>query len=211
MALELEVTGLVEGKRLSLRPQRPTDRPQEVEIQLESTGRGCRVSLRIDGPMSVDEREGTCAGWHTQLRILDRFLSLQDPGPRQSFAILGPSVTTLERVFEHFIRPNAWLAGTETLSLGDEGQAYALTTPEGIALSGDVLSRAKRRELALWCSEIRGVLRMRALPLGGGIARLVGVQLSCWSDDARVEPLVASLQASVDRLLAMLGGPLGHA
>lgn len=210
VALNLEVVSCTENEALRLRAQRPDGSTQELLVEFEErsddkTG----VRLSFAGEMSEDERAGTAAGWHTQLRLLDRFLSLPR-ARRESFAALGPAVVSIDRAYAAFARPVSWLS-LEPIYLHEEGQAFAMTTVDGVPLSGDVLSLVEGRELGLWCRELNGVVRMRALPLAGGRARLLGLQVVRWGECENAHLIQESLRESVDRLLARLGGPTGTA
>ncbi len=188
---------------------------QELRVGLRAVStQVTAITLSLSGEMSEDEQEGSAAGWHTQLRILERYLSL-DPKPRSSFAALGTAVVPLASAYDALSHPGRWLCHPD-IHFEQEAQRFAMTTrpsgqDSGVSLSGDVISLIEGRELALWCTELGGIIRMRAIALAGGRARLVGVQVIRWGEVPAALDIERALRAGVDRLIGAIGGPSGTA
>jgi uncharacterized protein YndB with AHSA1/START domain len=209
VALPVRVEGFELERRLHLRPHSPTGELHDWILELDGSGEQTRLRLELRGPMSEDERAGTAAGWHTQMRIVERFL-LEDPqGERHSFAALGPTVSSVQRICEHFVLPE-WLSAAPP-RLEREGQRDQWTTHEGLTLHTELISLVDGRELALWCEELAGVARFRSLPLARGLARLVGVQVVRWGEASLAHPVQECFRMGVDRLIGELGGSVGTA
>jgi uncharacterized protein YndB with AHSA1/START domain len=215
VSLDVDVIACNEKEELRLRMQRSDGSSQDLLVVMQGAGDSATdVSLSFEGAMSEDERLGTASGWHTQLRLLERYLALP-PEPRESFSALGPAVVTMELAYEALAHPGRWLS-QEDLHFQKEGQPYSITTMdspgiESQRLSGEVLSLVEGRELALWCDELNGVVRLRAIPLAGGGARLLGVQVVRWGERPEALAIQESLRESVDRLVGLVGGPRGNA
>ena len=214
-SLRLTVQELRFEELLVLRAKQDDGTSQDLRIELRAlTDQVTAITLTLTGDMNEDQRSGSAAGWHTQLRILERYLSLE-PKPRTSFAAFGTAVLPLASVYDALSHPGRWLC-REDLHLKQEGQRYAMTTvsadPDpGQSLSGDVVSLVGGRELALWCNELGGIIRMRSIPLAGGGARLVGVAVIRWGEQPAALALQDALRTGVDRLIASIGGPSGTA
>lgn len=214
-SLEVRVVALREEEELHLRSEREDGSRQELRVHLRALRSDCTaLTLHISGAPGEDERLGTAAGWYTQLRILERYLLLR-PDSRTSFAAFGTAIVPLERAYEALSHPGAWLS-REEMHLEAEGQPYAMSTrPDvdraSLTLSGEVLSLSFGRELACWCSELGGVIRLRALPLAAGRARLLGVQVIRWGETDNALAIEDALYAGVERLIDKLGGPNGNA
>lgn len=211
VSIHVEVVSATHQAELRLRVRKPDGTSQDLIINLKARAPDkTSVELSFTGLMSEDEQAGTAAGWHTQLRLLDRFLAQPLGQQRESFAALGPAVTSVERAYAAFVEPASWLARDPIRFLA-EGQGFALTTVDGMSLTGDVLSLVEGRELALWCDELNGVMRMRTIPLAGGRARLLGIQVVRWGHRESAHLIQESLRESVDRLIHLIGGPVGSA
>ena len=166
-----------------------------------------RIILRVEGTVGAAELEGTAAGWRTQLRVLARFLS-RPKEPRTSFAAMGSALVTREQAYAAFVLPG-WLSD-EPLPL-QEGQRFSMHTLDGNLLSGTILSLVPGHEIALWCEELGGVVRMRSIPLADNRSRLLGLQVLRWGAAPQAEAIEQSLRHSAERLISLLEGPRGQA
>jgi uncharacterized protein YndB with AHSA1/START domain len=214
VSLDVEVITCDWQRELRLRVQRPDGGSQDLLVVMQSVSASAEepatdIALTFEGEMSEDEKQGTASGWHTQLRLLERYLSLPTK-ERVSFSALGPAIASIDRAYDAFAHPARWLS-QEEIVFREEGQAYSITTVEGVRIRGEVLSLVEGRELALWCEELGGVVRMRAIPLAGGRARLLGVQVVRWGERPAALQIQDSLKESVDRLVGLVGGPRGSA
>jgi hypothetical protein len=213
--LHLKVVQLRFEEELVLSAQQADGSSHVLRVQMRALQpEVTALTLSLRGEMSDDEREGSAAGWHTQLRILDRYLSL-DPKSRTSFAAFGTAVVPLTAAYDALSHPHRWLCEEEG-HWNLEGQRFAITVMSaeqgpGRTLTGEVLSLVEGRELALWCTELGGVIRMRAIPLAGGRARLVGLQVIRWGEEPAALRIREELTAAVDRLIASFGGDSGSA
>lgn len=214
-SLEMEVHALRTEEELVLRTHRDDGSLHELRVRLQALGKhSTEIVLEVRAEMTEDETLGAAAGWHSQLRILERYLSLTRKA-RTSFSAFGSAVVSLGSAYDALSHPGRWLCN-EDVSCLSEGQPYSITTRPttasvGQRLSGTVLSLVEGRELALWCTELNGVIRLRALPLAGGRARLVGAQVIRWGEEEGACAIEAALQEGVDRLIGSIGVPAGSA
>jgi uncharacterized protein YndB with AHSA1/START domain len=213
MAVELEVVAAEPPARLVLRAHPPGRPPQTQTAVLAPDGGATRVELIHGGfppgARGDDERDGTRAGWHTQLRVLAHYLARYPGAARACAAAVAPVSATLDAVDEIVRAPDGlarWLTAAPA-RLGAEGERFDLALRGGTWLSGTVLSQAPPREVALAVDEIDGGLRLRAIALEpGGAALLVAAQAWSWAPDAAVWPTVRS---ELDEAVARLAGAAG--
>lgn len=221
LEVELEVVERREAELLVLRG-RPGARPaqtQTVRLAASSAG-GTRIELEHRGfaadPDGDEERAGTQAGWHTQLRVLDLYLARHAGHARAAAAAMAPVVAPIDQIDEllgsadGLARWLGQLAGSARLDR--EGDAFALTTAGGVQLSGAVLAVAPPRERALAVDEIDGVVLLRAIRLTPAARGplLVGVQTWSWRPECPAwSRLTGALDRAVARLCAAAGGVAG--
>ena len=221
LEVELEVVERREPELLVLRG-RPGARPAQTQtVRLAAGGEGgTRVELEHGGfpadPDGDEERAGTRAGWHTQLRVLDLYLTRHAGRGRAAAAAMAPVVAPIDQIDQLLGTREGlsrWLGRlAEPALLDGEGDGFALTTAEGLRLRGAVLAAAPPRQRALAADEIDGVVVLRAIrltPAARGPV-LVGVQAWSWRPERPAwSALSVALDRAVARLCAAAGGATG--
>ncbi|HUS63457.1 MAG TPA: SRPBCC domain-containing protein, partial [Kofleriaceae bacterium] len=113
MAVELEVVAAEPPARLVLRAHPPGRPPQTQTAALARDGGATRVELIHGGfppgARGDDEREGTRAGWHTQLRVLAHYLA-RHPGAARACAASVAPVTASWGAVDRLLRAPDGLA-----------------------------------------------------------------------------------------------------
>jgi uncharacterized protein YndB with AHSA1/START domain len=212
MAVALEVLAAEPPARLVLRAQAPGRAPQTQTVAIAREPDGAtRIDLTHDGfapgARGDDERDGTGAGWHVQLRVLAHYLAHHRGAARACAASLAPVTAPLDTVAPLLHTPDGlarWLTASPA-RLGAEGARCDFALRGGTWLSGTVLAVAAPRELALAIDEFDGGLRLRAIQLDPG-ALLCVAQVWSWAPDSSVWPTVRQeLDEAVARLAAAAG------
>lgn len=206
--IELDVLEVSPHERLVVRGDVGMGIPQIQDVRFHAEGDRTIIDISHDGISSDEARAGTTAAWNTMAGVLRTYIERYFGHDRVTFACLGPARVSFERLFAHYTQAgelSGWL-GTGT-GIGDEGEPVDISTATGTRLRGRVLARTEPREVAIACDELATILAFRAFPLPGITSdeKLVGAWGSVWNNDPRtVERLRAALNASVDKLVAIL-------
>lgn len=187
---EQEVLVAERGRRLVLRTRDPEGAAQVLEVTLEEEGTGTLLTLVHSGFAERDgpdpSFEGTASGWTLALAVLRHWCE-------EHYGAARSEILVLRRV------PVPCAAA----------EPY-LTTPEGLARwlgaaagGGREMARAGVESLREW-EELRGTVELKAFASVPGECH-VGVRVASWGlQQAELERLRPELEASVERLAALL-------
>ncbi|HLU66729.1 MAG TPA: SRPBCC domain-containing protein [Kofleriaceae bacterium] len=217
LSLDLEVAERADPERLVLRGAPPGRPPQTQSVTLTARGGATEVTVEhagfTAGTRGADERAGTEAGWSTMLRVLGHYLDRHAGRPRACLAALAPAAASIESAWSLLGTGDGlarWLCDGP-VALAGEGAPAALTTRDGLELTGSVLAAAAPYEVALALDRVAGVVILRAIRIdGGGGALLIGAQAWSWRPELPAwQALGEELEPAVARLVDALGGARG--
>lgn len=201
--------------RIVLEGQSPAGEPFRQEIHIQQQGGETLLELVHSGfgePLSEnqadwdDETKGIDSGWQLALAILRHYLEDYFGRPKTSLFLARPANfdwRRLEPLFRSGRGLNQWLV--EEGAIGKVGSATRLRLRDAGRLTGKVLADSGR-EIALEWSEIEGVLELKAFG-GGPWPTTLALRASSWAEDRdeRLEQLEPALEASLERLVAVVG------
>jgi uncharacterized protein YndB with AHSA1/START domain len=151
-----------------------------------------------------DEYEGNDSGWRMALALLKHYLENYFGVPRSSFLAMKPARYTRERLLSLYRTAGgleSWL--TTSGAFGEVGEKFAMRLQEGGSVTGCVLAKTKT-ETALSWDEIRGVLELKAFPMGP--QKMVSVHGCGWGLSAtRAREIEEHMERALERLAEVLG------
>lgn len=213
--LPYEVVASVPERQFALQWNPPPGNPAgilEIQIERESGETVVRLinSGFREGAEWDDEYEGTVSGWQMALAVLKYYLENYFGQPKSYFFAMRPASFTFDQLRPYFLESSGlakWL--TTSGAIGKPGGRCELALRDDGKLTGRVLA-VTNREVALSWEEIRGVLELKAFPMGP--KRVLSIWGCGWNlDPTRAKEIERRMEAAIGRLNAALPASAAHA
>jgi len=209
MTVPYRVAGAETDRHLVLESDTRNAPGPVLEITISMRGGRTVVNLVASGfGETADwdaEYEGTNAGWHAMLAVLQNYVEHHYGEPRSTFTAMRPAQFDSDRVVGEWFTGEGlsrWLV--ERGGVGEEGSSFALTLRDGGSFTGRVLAVASREVQLAW-DEIGGVVGLMVMPGASGQGTLC-INGGGWRLPAEAAAEVeAKLERSLDRLVGQMG------